>query len=337
MEKIQSKERVKAAVDFKGPDRVPFRHAYLPAAFSKYPQLFDLLKQFPSDIAGEGNINLNSRLFKKGSWHDEWNCVWTVLADGFLGQVTGQPLLDLKNLKDYSFPEAEKIDISGEKRIIRNESDKYTIFGWLTLFEQMINLRSFENTMTDIITGETDFFKIRDEIVKFNLDMIDRYLELDPDCISFADDWGSQLSLLIDPAEWRELFLPCYKKMFSRVRERGKHVFFHTDGYTIEILPDLVEAGVNIFWADLTVNPLEELSSKLGGKVCFQGLTDVQFILNKGSVNDVIKHGKDLLKNLADFNGGFIACSEFAPDQPYENMKAIYKTFLDYGKYPQNW
>lgn len=331
---MTSKERVKSAVEFKGPDRVPFKHSYLPAAFLKYPELFKLLKKYPSDVSGEGNVNLNSRLYKQGSWYDEWNCLWTVLKDGFLGQVTGHPLANPDGLKYYSFPEAYKMDLSGEYEIIKNDPDKYIIFGWLTLFERINDLCGFEKSMTDLLTGEPAYIEIMNNVVKFNLGMIDRYLELNPDCIAFADDWGSQLSLMIDPSLWRELFLPFYKKMFSRVREAGKHVYFHTDGVTIEILPDLVDAGVNIFWADLTINPLKELHEKLGGKVCFQGLTDVQFILNKGSVDDVKQHGKDLLKNLANFNGGFIASSEFAPDQPFENMKAIYETFYEYGKYP---
>jgi uroporphyrinogen decarboxylase len=331
---MTSKERVKATIEFKGPDRIPFRHAYLPAAFMKYPELFDLLKKYPSDFAGEGNVNLESRLYKKGSWYDEWNCLWTVLKDGFLGQVTGHPLDVMDKLKDYTFPVAAKMDFSVEYDIIKNAPDKYIIFGWLTLFEQLINLRGFENTMIDMVTGEPDFIKIRDHIMNFNLDMIDRYLEMNPDCIAFADDWGYQSALMVAPSLWRELFLPCYKKMFSRVREAGKHVFFHTDGYTLEILPDLVHAGANIFWSDLTVNPLKDLSEKLGGKVCFQGLTDVQFILNRGSVDDVVRHGKELLRNLGNFNGGFIACSEFAPDQPFENMKAIYRTFSEFGRYP---
>jgi uroporphyrinogen-III decarboxylase len=331
---MTSKERVTAAVEFKGPDRVPYRHAYLPAAFIKYPKLVNLLKQYPSDIAGEGNVNLNSRLYSKGSWYDEWNCLWTVIADGFLGQVTGHPLEDLNMLKHYSFPRPEALDFSGENYLSYNEPDKYKIFGWLTLFERIVDLRGFENTMIDICTGDAAFLEIRDRIVEFNLKMIDRYLELNPDCISFADDWGSQSALMIDPACWRELFLPSYIKMFSRVRESGKHVYFHTDGVTLEILPDLVDAGVNIFWSDLTLNPLTELKDRLGGKVCFQGLTDVQFVMNKGSVEDVVQHGKNLLKNLADFNGGFIACTEFAPDQPFENMKAMYETFFNYGSYP---
>lgn len=335
---MTSRERVIAAIEFKGPDRLPHRHCYLPATIKQYPDLGKLLKEFPSDFAGddlpEASSYNASNLYKAGQWVDEWNCTWTVLKDGFLGQVTGHPLEDLDSLKEYCWPEACNSDISAAVKIVENRGERYVLLGELTLFERMVDLRGFENIMTDIAAGEPELLKIRDNVLKYNLDMIDRLLELKPDGIYMADDWGSQISLMINPSIWRELFLPAYRKMFQRIREAGKHVFFHTDGYTIDILPDLVDAGVNVFWADLTVNPLDILKSRLGGRVCFLGLTDVQFVMRWGTPADVERHGKELIKALAIFNGGFIACSELDPDQPWENIRTIIETFYRYGSYP---
>ena len=92
--------------------------------------------------------------------------------------------------------------------------------------------------------------------------------------------------------------------------------------------------GVNVFWIDLTLNGLDYLHNKFGGKVCFQGLTDVQFVLCEGTSQKVAQHGKDLIAALGDFDGGFIACSELAPDQPLENIISILDTFENYSAYP---
>jgi len=118
------------------------------------------------------------------------------------------------------------------------------------------------------------------------------------------------------------------------VREAGKHVFFHTDGVTLPILPELVAAGVNVFWSDLVLNPLDDLRRELGGKVCFQTLTDVQFILNHGTPEEVRQHGRDMLAALGTFDGGVIACHEVAVDQPRENVEAIFAVFDEEGRYP---
>lgn len=332
---MTSRERVVSAIEFKCPDRLPHRHSYLPSVFSRYPELKEILiQQYPSDFAGEEDIFIDKRIYSKGQWTDEWNCEWTVLEDGFLGQVTRNPLENIDALKNYSWPDASCVDLSRESQICKNRGDRYVLIGWLTFFERMIDLRGFENLMVDIAEGSPEFFKIRDKVVDFNLNLIDRLLELNPDAISMADDWGSQLSLMINPMAWRKLFLPCYKRIFGRIHEAEKHVFLHTDGVTIDILPDMVDAGVNVFWADMTVNPLQKLREQLGGKVCFQAMPDVQFIMKEGTPADVEKHAKNIIKTFNDFNGGLIACSELEPDQSWENIKTILETFNHYGKYP---
>ena len=333
---MKSRERVVAAIEFKGPDRIPHRHAYLPAVFDKYPETEELYKRFPGDFAGEnGKKPTKNIAYTKGSWKDEWGCVWTVPQDGFLGQVTTHPFGNWKALKNYRWPDPERKELNEERNRAFHRGDKYLVLGCCTLFELMIGLRGFENLMMDIGIGSPDLIKLRDGIVNYHLKLINRLLELNPDCIAFADDWGSQQALLISPSLWKEIFLPAYKILFGTVKERGKHVFFHTDGRTIDILPQLVEAGVDLFWVDLTVsNSLPVLRKRLGGKVCFQGLTDVQFIMKNGTPDEVREHAKNLVAALGSFNGGFIACSELAPDQPWENMVTILEAFWDTASIP---
>jgi hypothetical protein len=57
-----------------------------------------------------------------------------------------------------------------------------------------------------------------------NLQMIDLWLARKPDGIFFSGDWGSQQGMLMKPDDWRRFFLPCYEKLFRRVRDRGGHV-----------------------------------------------------------------------------------------------------------------
>lgn len=331
---MTSRERVKAAVEFTGPDRIPHKHAYLPASFESFPGLIDLLKKFPSDFAGQDAQVPGGIQYKAGQWTDEWNCIWTSKRDGMLGQVTGHPLETLDDLKYYSWPDTGNTDMSGYADWLKTQKDRYIQLGSLNCFERMIALRGFENVMLDIAEGDPRLLEIRDRILKYNLDMIDRLVEFDIDAVGFADDWGSQISLLINPSAWRDVFLPVYKQMFERVRNTGKHVLFHSDGYTIEILPDIINAGASILWVDLTVNGLEEMGRKFGGKVCFQGLTDIQFTVRYCTVEDVEKHAKDLIRAFAVFNGGFISCSEIDPDQPWGNVVKILETFHKYSQYP---
>lgn len=69
---MTSRERVISAIEFKGPDRIPSRHAYLPAVFSRYPEVELLLRRFPSNFPGEDGLRpVVGREYKKDSWVDE--------------------------------------------------------------------------------------------------------------------------------------------------------------------------------------------------------------------------------------------------------------------------
>lgn len=333
---MTSRERVIAAVEFTGPDRIPHRHEYLRAVFEKYGEkVEELLLGYPSDFAGQdGRRPAPRRTSTKGVWSDEWGITYTVLRDGYLGQATGHPLGDLRALTTYTPPKACDVSLERQQEMSVDWGERYVAMTAGGIWERMIDLIGFEQVMYYLGLGSPELLQVRDMLTTYESELSLRMLELGPDAIYFSDDWGSQQAMMIAPRTWREVFLPSYRKLFEPIRAAGKHVFFHSDGYTLPILPDLVEAGVNAFWVDLTVNGTDQLNKALGGKVCFIGLTDVQFILREGTPEQAAQHGKDLTAALGGFNGGFIACTELAPDQPLENMAAILNAFREYGTYP---
>ena len=72
----------------------------------------------------------------------------------------------------------------------------------------------------------------------------------------------------------------------------------------------------------------------LAGKVCFQGLTDVQFVTVSGTPEEVKEYGRTLMRLFGSNNGGFIGCHEVATDQPWENVVAIHEVFNTENTYP---
>ena len=120
-------------------------------------------------------------------------------------------------------------------------------------------LRGFYNMLTDPYTDERSFSRLRDQVVEYNLGIIDQWLSRGVDAVFFSDDW-------------RRLYKPSYTRMFERVRSGGAHVWMHLCGDVTAILPDLIEIGLNV------LNPVQpqamdvrQLSREFGGKVCFNG------------------------------------------------------------------
>ena len=158
--------------------------------------------------------------------------------------------------------------------------------------------------------------------------------------IAECDDLGSQSSTIIDPDTLRKLVIPKFKRLFSHLKARLPHVkiFMHSCGAIRELLPDLIDAGLDI------LNPvqftasgmeLDVLKRDFGDVLTFWGGgVDTQSTLNKGTPGQVADQVRRVIDILAP-GGGFV----FAPvhniqdDVSPENFWAMWDTLQQYGKY----
>jgi uroporphyrinogen-III decarboxylase len=163
--------------------------------------------------------------------------------------------------------------------------------------------------------------------------VIERSLRLGVDGIGFGDDWGTQTQLMISPRLWREFFKPRYKKMFDLIHSAGAHVYFHSDGMTLEIVPDLIEIGVDVLNPQFSCLDLKALAQISGGKVCIATDLDRQFVLPFGTPEEVREHVREVVKTLWHPHGGIIGRGEIGPDVPLENAEAMFQAFREFGVY----
>jgi len=129
-------------------------------------------------------------------------------------------------------------------RSIAERRDKFMLGGGVQLFERMQWVRGMEDLLLDLAQDRPEVYVLRDMVMDFNRAHLSYWLSHDFEGITFSDDWGSQQQLLISPQMWRRFFRPCYEEMFRMVKRAGKLVFFHSDGYTMEIIQDLIDVGV---------------------------------------------------------------------------------------------
>jgi uroporphyrinogen decarboxylase len=158
--------------------------------------------------------------------------------------------------------------------------------------------------------------------------------------VAEADDLGSQDATILDPAMLRSAVIPRWKRIFSHIKGRLPHVkiMMHSCGAIREILPDLIEAGMDI------LNPvqftaagmaLKELKRDFGDAITFWGGgVDTQSTLNKGTPEQVRDEVKQILDIMAP-GGGFV----YAPvhniqvDVSPGNFWAMWDTLQEYGRY----
>jgi uroporphyrinogen decarboxylase len=336
---MESRERVLKAVNFEYPDRPPISHAILPASRIKYGEALDeILAGAHEDFGWEYLPDMKSNdfpaLYKKGMNYDDFGTLWHGTVEGLCGIPVEWPLENWDSYRDYRWPDfdAGPPDSRLYSGHMEGVDEKFYSRGaWITFFEVMQQLRGMENLFMDLAYKSREVYRLRDDLLEFNLRWIDKWLAYDYDGLHFADDWGAQKTLLISPETWREFFKPAYRAMFEKVSSAGVDVHFHSDGYIIEIIPDLIDIGVKVLNCQSSVIGLEALQKNFAGKVCFRTDLDRQNIMPFGTLEDVKNHITDVFGHLGTRRGGIIACGEISPDTPLENIKAMYDAFMSYS------
>lgn len=269
---MKSRERVISALTFEEFDQVP----------NEMDDVF-----IPEVSFGKGLSN--GCYGKRGSHADEWGCVFEAGEDGVKGEVKKYIINDWSILDSFIPPwdVLENADFSRTDRSDQN-SDKFIIHMWNTdPFQRMQYLRGTENLFIDLAYGDIQIYKLRDMIHEFYYKKVELLVNTDVDCIHLEDDWGSQKSLLISPEMWREYFKPLYKDYCDLAHSKGKYVLMHSDGFIEEIIPDLVEIGVNAVNAQLDCMNMERLAERFHGKMAFWGGIDRQYLLPFGTEEEI--------------------------------------------------
>jgi uroporphyrinogen decarboxylase len=335
---MNSRERVKRAINFQGPDRAPISHAILPAAQIKYgTALEEILAEVHEDFGWHLLPDMPREdfppLYKGGRNRDDFGVLWDVEDEGICGIPIEWPLEDWDYYKTYKWPE---FSAGPPKTRLYSghmagfSDDYYARGGWITTFEIMQQLRGMENLLMDLVYPEDELYQLREDMLAFNLKWIDKWLEHEYDGLHFADDWGSQTSLLISPERWREFYKPVYQAMFEKVTSAGVDVHFHSDGYIIDIIPDLIDMGVKVLNCQAAVIGYDVLQREYSGKLCFRTDLDRQQVMPYGTPEQVRAHIRNVFDHLGTPHGGILACGEIGPDTPLENIRAMYETFMTY-------
>ena len=274
----------------------------------------------------------------RGLSRDEWGCVWERIDPGIVGQVVEHPLADWRALATYRWPDPLAYWRFDEPAIQATISaaraqDKYLVAYAGNLFELIQWLRGYTQLLVDLVEDVAKVRELAERVTEYDLATGDYWRGHDSDAVSFNDDWGTQQALMIRPELWREVFRPCYQRLFDRVHAAGRHVHFHTDGNTTAILPDLVDLGADVVNLQLSAMDVEEVAGLIGGRVCLRTDIDRQYILTRASPDEVTQYVHRVLDAFGGPQGGVIACGEINSDSRLDNVAAMYEAFALFGTY----
>lgn len=337
-EQMTSRERVLAALRHEEVDRFPRMVGRLPYVnIYRAQDCAGFDARFEMDF-GYAPVKYGKSRYAKGEscrlpgYTDEFGSRFELAEDGVVGEVKSPLLADWRTLDDYELPceMLDGLDVSATREY-RKTTDKFLLAGsFVRPFERMQFLRGSENLFIDLAEGEPYVEKLLSRLHEFGLKELSKLAAADVDAISFMDDWGSQVSLLISPQLWRQLFKPLYKDYCELIHSAGKQVFFHSDGFIEAIYPDLVEIGVDAINSQLFCMNIEDLAEKYAKKITFWGEIDRQYILGYGTTGEVKAAVDRLASAVIRANGGrtgLIAQCEWGSHDPVENIEAVFSRF----------
>ena len=262
---------------------------------------------------------------------------------GVYSECVYSPLAKYQTLeeleREYTWPSPDRWDYSGVANQLEGNQAYPIRGGGSEPFLTYKNLRGQEQAFMDLILHPDIVHFCLDKLFDLAYENTRRIYEQIPGQVMItyvAEDLGSQEGLMMSREHIHEFLLPRMKRMMDLAHEAGACVFHHSDGAVREILPDLIEAGIDV------LNPVqwrckgmerEGLKRDFGDKLVFHGAVDNQYTLAFGSVEQVRQEVTDNLRILGAGGGYIIApCHNIQAVSPPHNIVAMYET-----GYAQGW
>jgi uroporphyrinogen decarboxylase len=285
------------------------------------------------------------------AYTDEWGIGWRMPKDGgFYYDMYHHPLApanSLEDLKVYPFP--DPLD-DGRFAPLRAQAEAAFARGKAValagpcagIAEVYSWLRGYEEFYIDLARNQNWVMYMLDRLVEFKCAFWERALSEIGDLVDVvieADDLGGQHSLLMSPKTYRQVIKPSHSRLFAFIKEQAPvKIFYHTCGAVRALIPDLIDAGIDI------LNPVQlsaagmephELKKEFGRDLVFWGGgIDTQRVLGTGKAGEIREHVRRNIEALAP-GGGFVfaAVHDIQANVPPENIMAMWEAYSDHSAY----
>jgi uroporphyrinogen decarboxylase len=324
-----SRERMRKALDFSRPDRIPLVYHPSPAGLNVHgKKLLDLFNAYPPDnpvrfdaIPEPPAGTIDSTGAYRERRRDAWGVEFEYSTFGIQGIPCRFPFDGWEQGMDYEFP-----PLPSNAEEIQEHRKRYLIFeGGVAIFERLHALQPFEQVLIDIHTRDPRFLRFLDRLTDYWCEYIDVLIESGADVIFFGDDWGTQTSSIISPVLFREVFLPRYARLFSRVKNAGKMIFLHSCGDLSDVLGDFVAEGINGLWPQIGFFEQDRRLFEFceHNRVTLYIHPDRQHLVPLGSPDDIERTITGYAEKYHRLGGGGIFYVEIENDAPFENIERL--------------
>jgi len=309
----------------------------------------DLLQRYQVDFRPvylQGPWYFKSHELPDDSFFDEYNLHWKKAS--YYYDVIERPLAQIETIRDLdhvAWPDPyDPGRVAGVHEAAQRlfETTDYLIVAdimCLGPFEGACFLRGYEEFLTDLYWNPELAKGILEKILETDIALWDLFLQHVGDkvqVVAQGDDLGIQRSMYIKPDMYRKIIKPLHKRLYDFLHSKTQaKVFMHTCGSVYDVIPDLIECGVEI------LNPIQRSAAKMdiarlkkefGKDLCFWGgAIDVQQVLPFASLQEIEDEVKRTIDILAPGGGYvFVPSHNIQADVTPDRFHQVYETVLEY-------
>ncbi len=370
---MNSLERVRAAIHFNKPDKVPIFNLVagdllpLPMIFSKdwRPGWGENEEGLFPHVRSRYNWDKpewakNNPDHEGDNWRkipheeiDNWGCIWNMSGRGDNMGHPGRP--SLPNWGDYENYMSKYTPNPDDRSVFRLAidlkekmgKDKYRaiLFNCLGPSEVASNMRGFSNYLIDHRKHPQELKKLLEHLTEYYVKCMKMSVKygLEPHGFFMYEDLGDQKNPFFNPRMFEKFYEPVYKTMIEEAHALGCELHHHCCGKVDKIMPYLIKWGLDAIEFDSPRMSGYNNLRQFRGKIMIWGCINIQSIYPKGNPEECEREVWHMVRNLGTKNGGFGAYLYPQPNDilaPSKNIRAFQrglKKFGVYSKIPEHW
>lgn len=354
MEPLTPRERVITAMSRRVPDRVPKTAAFTPAvqrrfeeatgaadpavyfgfevrsvAFQEPREALDFSAYYPGGLPPGTTLSEYGTAHIPGSFYHFWRLDFPLKNANTLDELRSFPWPDFTPRYRHEHLEAAVEALHAQGFYVQGSVGHIYENAW-----QMVGM---EKLLMDFVEAPDLAAFILDRITEDRAFQARRFAEAGCDGLLTGDDVAMQDRLMMSPETWRRWLKPRWAYVYSEARriKPDIQIFYHSDGDIEEIVPDLIEIGLDI------LNPVQPecvdpaaLKREFGNHLAFWGCIGTQTTMPFGTPAEVKQTVKWTIENVG-YNGGLLIAPTHVlePDVPWANIQALFDAVEEYGVY----
>jgi uroporphyrinogen decarboxylase len=235
----------------------------------------------------------------------------------------------IHEIEDYPIDVFDKLNTSElESQVDAAHSAGQIVNGWIgMMYENAWQIRGLEQFLMDLIDRPSWAECLLERMTQRNLNIGRIFAHIGVDYVITGDDVANQNAPMFSIEIWRQMMLSRWRRVWHEIKciNSSVKIWYHSDGNIIDMVPHLVDAGVDI------LNPLQpecldidKVFRDFGHLITLHGCIGTQSTMPFGTPAEVRNRVKDVI-NKYGRNGGLIIAPTHVlePDVPIENIEAF--------------